>query len=44
MRTVRLTVTPGNVIDFGWIEADLLDLASRLEVQAVAFDYVHAPV
>jgi len=27
MRTVRLTVTPGNVIDFGWIEADLLDLA-----------------
>jgi len=44
MRTGRLTVTPGNVIDFGWIEADLLELASRFEVQAVAFDYVHAPV
>jgi phage terminase large subunit-like protein len=38
MRTGRLTVTPGNVIDFGWIEADLLELASRFEVQAVAFD------
>jgi phage terminase large subunit-like protein len=38
MRTGRLTVTPGNVIDFGWIEADLLAMASRFEVQAVAFD------
>jgi phage terminase large subunit-like protein len=38
IRTGRLTVTPGNVIDFGWIEADLLELASRFEVQAVAFD------
>ena len=38
MRTGRLTVTPGNVIDFGWIEADLLDLVSRFAVQAVAFD------
>jgi phage terminase large subunit-like protein len=38
MRTGRLTVTPGNVIDFGWIEADLLEMASRFEVQAVAFD------
>ncbi|NVO06625.1 MAG: terminase large subunit [Rhodoferax sp.] len=38
MRTGRLTVTPGNVIDFGWIEADLLDLASRYSIQAVAFD------
>lgn len=34
----RLTVTPGNVIDFGWIEADLSDFASRFAVQAVAFD------
>jgi phage terminase large subunit-like protein len=33
-----LTVTPGNVIDFGWIEADLLDFASRFQIEAVAFD------
>ena len=38
MRTGRLVVTPGNVIDFSWIEADLLDAASRYAVQAVAFD------
>ena len=38
MRTGRLTVTPGNVIDFGWIEADLIDLAARFAIQAVAFD------
>jgi len=38
MRTGRLTVTPGNVIDFGWIEADLIDLAGRFQVQGVAFD------
>jgi phage terminase large subunit-like protein len=38
MRTGRLTVTPGNVIDFGWIEADLLGMASKFEIQAVAFD------
>lgn len=34
----RLTVTPGNVIDFGWIEADLIEFVSRFAVQAVAFD------
>jgi phage terminase large subunit-like protein len=38
MRTGRITATPGNVIDFEWIEADLLELASRFEIQAVAFD------
>ncbi|MEY2726467.1 MAG: hypothetical protein RLZZ458_2334 [Planctomycetota bacterium] len=38
MRTGRLTVTPGNVIDFSWIEADLLDMTSRFAIQAVAFD------
>ncbi len=38
MQSGRLTVTPGNVIDFGWIEADLIDLASRFEIRAVAFD------
>ena len=38
MRAGRLTVTPGNVIDFSWIEADLSDLVSRFAVQAVAFD------
>ena len=31
-------LTPGNVIDFSWIEADLNDLSTRFEVQAVAFD------
>jgi phage terminase large subunit-like protein len=38
MRAGHITATPGNVIDFGWIEAELLELASRFEVQAVAFD------
>ena len=38
MDSGRQTVTPGNVIDFSWIEADLIDLASRFAVQAVAFD------
>ena len=38
MRTGRLSVTPGNVIDFGWIEADLIDLASRFSIHSVAFD------
>jgi phage terminase large subunit-like protein len=38
MRTGRLTVTPGNVIDFGWIEADLIELVGRFQVQGVAFD------
>ena len=38
MHSGRLTVTPGNVIDFSWIEADLNDLASRFAIQAVAFD------
>ena len=38
MHTGRLTVTPGNVIDFSWIEADLLDMGSRFAIQAVAFD------
>jgi phage terminase large subunit-like protein len=38
MHSGRLIVTPGNVIDFGWIESDLLDMATRFEIQAVAFD------
>ncbi|SFB02798.1 Phage Terminase [Collimonas sp. OK607] len=38
MGSGRLTVTPGNVIDFSWIEADLIEFASRFAVQAVAFD------
>jgi phage terminase large subunit-like protein len=36
--TGRLSVTPGNVIDFSWIEADLQDVATRFSVEAVAFD------
>lgn len=38
MHSGQLIVTPGNVIDFGWIESDLLDMATRYEIQAVAFD------
>ena len=38
MGSGRLTVTPGNVIDFSWIEADLIEFVSRHAVQAVAFD------
>ena len=38
MSAGRVTVTPGNVIDFSWIEADLIDFVSRHSVQAVAFD------
>jgi phage terminase large subunit-like protein len=38
MAAGRLTVTPGNVIDFSWIEADLLEFVSRFSVQAVAYD------
>ena len=38
MHSGRLIVTPGNVIDFGWIESDLLDMATRYEIQALAFD------
>jgi len=38
MGSGRLTVTPGNVIDFGWIEADLIDFSSRFSIQAVGFD------
>ena len=38
MRAGRLTVTPGNVIDYSWIEADLLEAISRFEIQAVGFD------
>ena len=38
MRSGRLTATPGNVIDFGWVEAELLGLASRFAVEGVAFD------
>jgi phage terminase large subunit-like protein len=36
--TGLLSVTPGNVIDFSWIEADLLEIASKYSVEAVAFD------
>ena len=38
MGSGRLTVTQGNVIDCSWIEADLVDCASRFAIQAVAFD------
>ena len=36
--TGRLSVTPGNVIDFSWIEADLLEISSKFSVESVAFD------
>ena len=38
MRSGRLTVTPGNVIDYSWIEADLLAAVSRYEIQGAGFD------
>jgi len=38
MQAGHLQVTPGNVTDFGQIEAELLDAASRFEIKAVAFD------
>ncbi|CAM5220376.1 hypothetical protein CDEF62S_00636 [Castellaniella defragrans] len=38
MNAGRLLATPGNVTDFGFIEAELLDWSSRFEVKAVAFD------
>src|SRR5690606_28014090 len=38
MNAGRLIVTPGNVIDFSLIEAELLDWAARFEIEAVAFD------
>jgi phage terminase large subunit-like protein len=31
-------VTPGNETDFGTIEADILDLCKRFDVQSVAYD------
>ena len=37
-RADHLTVTPGNVIDFDWIENDLRCLVPRFELKAVAFD------
>ena len=37
-RSGKIIVTPGNVIDFGWIEGELVAMASRFEVRAVAFD------
>ncbi len=37
-RSGRIIVTPGNVIDFSWIEGELVAMASRFEVRAVAFD------
>lgn len=34
----HMTVTPGNATDFAFIEQDILDLASRVDVQDMAFD------
>ena len=34
----RITATPGEVIDYSTIEADLLDLNSRFQVQEIAYD------
>ena len=34
----RITATPGNIIDYAYIEADMDDLASRFEVREVAYD------
>jgi len=37
-REGRITLTPGNVTDYGYIEDDLRALAARFPVQEVAFD------
>ncbi len=34
----RLTLTPGNITDYGFIKQDIGDLCALLDVQAVAFD------
>ncbi|MGC2782127.1 MAG: terminase TerL endonuclease subunit [Bradyrhizobium sp.] len=34
----RLTLTPGDVIDFGQIEADLLEFSQRFQVREIAYD------
>jgi len=33
-----LTLTPGNVIDYNWIKADILALVEQLNVKEIAFD------
>ena len=38
VRDGRLITTPGNSIDFEYIEADMLDLATRFNVMQVGFD------
>ncbi|MEO5331327.1 MAG: terminase large subunit [Magnetococcus sp. YQC-5] len=37
-REGRLTVTTGNVLDFEWIKADLIDARGKFDVRAVAYD------
>lgn len=34
----RLTLTPGNTLDFAYIENEIRDLARRFDIQEVAFD------
>ena len=33
-----LTLTTGNVIDYGWIKQDILDLMEKLPIKEIAFD------
>lgn len=37
-----ITLTPGNVTDYAFIEADIIELAERFRVQEVAFDKFQA--
>jgi len=37
-RSGRLITTPGDVIDFGQIETDLLDLSKQFQVREIAYD------
>ena len=37
-REGRLILTPGNVTDYGWIEDDIRELASRFQIVAVGYD------
>ena len=38
VREGRITATPGNIIDYDYIEDDLLDLAKRMDISQVGFD------
>lgn len=38
----RLTLTPGNVVDYRTVRADLAELANRFDIRAILFDRTYA--